>query len=71
MSDKQKLLNEYAEFLIYNGFDIEGMGYQLKGSKVEEVNKEDLQEAFELIDEINKTTQEFKSKFYGGTKTDE
>jgi hypothetical protein len=64
MTDKQQLIDEYAEFLIYNGFDIEGMGYQLKGLKVEKVNKEDLQEAFELIDEINKKTQEFKSKFY-------
>ena len=64
MSDKQKLLDEYTEFLIYNGFDIEGKGYKLKGLKVKDVNKEDLQEAFELIDEINKTTQEFKSKFY-------
>ena len=66
MSDKQQLLDEYAEFLICNGFDIEGMGYQLKGLKVEEVNKnkKGLQQAFGLIDEINKTTQEFKSKFY-------
>lgn len=64
MNNKQKLLDEYAEFLIYNGFDVEGMGCQLKGLNVEEVNKEDLQEAFELIDEINKKTQEFKSKFY-------
>lgn len=68
MTEKQQLLDEYAEFLICNGFDIEGMGYQLKGLKVEEVNKDDLQEAFELINEINKVTQEFKSKFYGGTK---
>ena len=66
MTNKQQLLDEYAEFLIYNGFDIEGMGYQLKGLKVEEINKDDLQEAFELINEINKVTQEFKSKFYGG-----
>lgn len=66
MSDKQQLLDDYAEFLICNGFDVEGMGYKLKGLKVEEVNKEDLQEAFELIHEINKKTQEFKSKFYGG-----
>lgn len=65
MPDKQQLFDEYAEFLIFNGFDVEGMGYQLKGLKVEEVNKDDLQEAFELIDKINKTTQEFKSKFYG------
>ena len=64
MTNKQQLLDEYAEFLIYNGFDVEGMGYKLKGLKVEEVNKDDLQEAFELIDEINKTSQEFKSKFY-------
>lgn len=64
MTDKQQLLDEYAEFLIFNGFDIEGMGYKLKGLKVKEVNKDDLQEAFELIDEINKVTQEFKSKFY-------
>lgn len=64
MTNKQQLLDEYAEFLIFNGFDVEGMGCKLKGLKVEEVNKEDLQEAFELIDEINKTTQEFKSKFY-------
>lgn len=64
MTDKQNLLDEYAELLLYNGFDIEGMGYNLKGLKVEEVNKEDLQEAFKLIDEINKATQEFKSKFY-------
>lgn len=66
MTDKQQLLDEYAEFLIFNGFDIEGMGYKLKGLKVKEVNKDDLQEAFELIDEINKTSQEFKTKFYGG-----
>lgn len=64
MSDKQQLLDEYAEFLIYNGFDVEGMGYKLKGLKVEEVNKDDLQEAFGLINDINKKTQEFKSKFY-------
>ena len=64
MSDKQKLFDEYTEFLIYNGFDVEGKGCKLKGLKVKEVNKEDLQEVFELIDEINKTTQEFKSKFY-------
>ena len=66
MTDKQKLLDEYAEFLIYNGFDIEGMGYLLKGLKVEEVNKNKigLQQAFGLIDEINKKTQEFKAKFY-------
>lgn len=65
MKDKQKLLDEYAEFLIYNGFDIEGMGYLLKGLKVEEVNKNKigLQQAFGLIDEINKKTQEFKAKF--------
>lgn len=71
MTDKQQLLDEYVEFLICNGFDVEGMGYKLKGLKVEEVNKDDLQEAFKLIDEINKASQEFKSKFYGGTKTDE
>ena len=65
MPDKQQLLDEYAEFLIYNGFDVEGMGYKLKELKVEEVNKDDLQEAFGLIDEINKKTQEFKSKFCG------
>lgn len=64
MTDKQQLLDEYAEFLIYNGFDVEGMGCKLKGLKVEELNEDDLQEAFELIDEINKTSQEFKSKFY-------
>lgn len=66
MRDKQQLLDDYAEFLIYNGFDVEGMGCKLKGLKVEEVNKDDLQEAFKLIDEINKASQEFKSKFYGG-----
>lgn len=64
MTNKQQLLDEYAKFLIYNGFDVEGMGYKLKGLKVEEVNKDDLQEAFELIDEINKVTQKFKLKFY-------
>ena len=64
MTSKQKLLDEYAEFLICNGFDIEGMGYQLKGLRVQEVNKDDLQEAFWFIDEINNVTQEFKSKFY-------
>lgn len=64
MSDKQKLLDDYIEFLIYNGFDIEGKGYFLKGSKVEDIKKEELAEVFELVDKINKTTQEFKSKFY-------
>lgn len=64
MPDKQKLLDEYAEFLLYKGFELEGIGYKLKGLKVEEVNKDDFQEAFELIDEINKVTQEFKAKFY-------
>lgn len=64
MSDKQQLLDDYTEFLIYKGFDIEGKGYFLKGSKVEDIKKEELTEVFELVDELNKKTQEFKSKFY-------
>ena len=64
MSDKQQLFDEYVKYLMCEGFNLEGLGFYLEGLKVDNLEQDKLQEAFELIDEINKTTQEFKSKFY-------
>ena len=66
MNDKQKALDEYAEFLLYNGFDLEGLGFELQGLNINDVKKEKLQKVFDIVDEINKKTQEFKSKFNDG-----
>lgn len=64
MNKRQKLFDEYAEFLLYKGYELEGLGFNLEGQKIENVSDERIKETFELVDEINKTTQEFKSKFY-------
>lgn len=64
MPDKQNLFDEYVKYLMNEGFNLEGLGFYLEGSKVDNLEQDKLQEVFELVDEISKTTKEFKSKFY-------